>query len=217
MANNKKKTRKPTRGPATARVEKPTAQSSKAKGPPRQRSSDRWSWYVLCAGAAGIVALIGFFIFSAASDQVSGDGGRASWDLPGLFDEDERVRLVDLEGKPTVVNFFASWCINCERELPDFTRAATEFGDDVNFVFVHSQETSSSSGRTFARRFGLEDFTVVSDVGSSRSQLSANHGARGLPMTVFYDADGTWRDPLRGELNYDQLVQLMTEAGYLDS
>jgi hypothetical protein len=43
---------------------------------------------------------------------------------------------------------------------------------------------------------------VVSDVGVNRDALSRNHGARGLPMTVLYDADGTWREPVRGELNY---------------
>ena len=185
-------------------------------GARRSRSSDRWSWYILYAGVAGLVGFMGFLVWGAVSDQASGDGSRASFDLPGLFDGDERIRLSDLEGKPTVVNFFASWCINCERELPDFAQAARDFGDEVNFVFVHTQETNSGAGRSFARGFGLEDFTVASDVGASKDTLSRNHGARGLPMTVLYNADGTWRDPIRGELSYRQLVGVMAEAGFVD-
>jgi thiol-disulfide isomerase/thioredoxin len=104
----------------------------------RSGSSDRWSWYVLFGGIALLVGFIGFRVWGSISDQPSGDGSRAAFDLPPLFDDGERIRLADLEGKPTVVNFFASWCINCERELPDFARAASEFGDDVNFVFVHT-------------------------------------------------------------------------------
>jgi cytochrome c biogenesis protein CcmG/thiol:disulfide interchange protein DsbE len=78
----------------------------------------------------------------APGARIVGPGTCCSGGLPSssvsLFDDGERIRLADLEGKPTVVNFFASWCINCERELPDFARAASEFGDDVNFVFVHT-------------------------------------------------------------------------------
>ena len=35
-------------------------------------------------------------------------------------------------------------------------------------------------------------------------------------MTVLYNADGTWRDPIRGELSYRQLVGVMAEAGFVD-
>ena len=75
---------------------------------------------------------------------------------------------------------------------------------------------SGSAGRGFARRFGLEDLTVASDVGASKDGLSRAHGARGLPMTVLYDADGRWRQPIRGELDYGQLVRAMQDAGYID-
>ena len=182
----------------------------------RSKSSDRWSWYILYGGVAAIVGLFGFLVWGAISDQASGDGSREAFDLPALFDGGERVVLADLEGKPTVVNFFASWCINCERELPDFAQAAERFGDEVNFVFVHTQETNSGAGRGFARRFGLEKFTVASDVGPSKDSLSRNHGASGLPMTVLYNADGTWEQPIRGELNFTQLVQLLTDAGFVE-
>ena len=230
MANKKKKRPnakgpgggRPGAAPAKGGGVGPTAKKPQATprgGPRRTRArssaSDRWSWYILYAGAAALVIFFGFLVWGAISNQASGNGDRDAFDLPGLFDGDERIVLADLEGKPTVVNFFASWCINCERELPDFAQAARDFGDDVNFVFVHTQETNSGAGRSFARRFGLEEFTVASDVGASKDSLSRNHGARGLPMTVLYNADGTWQQPIRGELNYTQLVQLMADAGFV--
>lgn len=225
MANKKsKKQSKPTRGPGGGRPDRPVARSTQKAEKPRSqsgpsrrrrtRSNDRWSWYILYAGAAALVIFIGFLVWGAINDQATGDAARDDFDLPGLFDRDERIRLADLEGKPTVVNFFASWCINCERELPDFAQAAREFGDEVNFVFVHTQETNGDAGRSFASQFDLEDFTVASDVGAFKDSLSRNHGARGLPMTVLYDADGRWQQPIRGELNYQQLVGLMQDAGY---
>ncbi len=180
-----------------------------------RRRSDRWSWYVLFGGVAALVIFLGWVVWGAVQDQASGDGSREAFDLPGLFD-DERIRLADFEGTPTVVNFFASWCPNCRRELPDFVRAANDFAGEVDFVFIHTQETSGGAGRSFARQFGLEDYIVASDVGVNKDSLSRNHGARGLPMTVLYDADGRWRPPIRGELDYGRLVAVLSDAGYID-
>jgi thiol-disulfide isomerase/thioredoxin len=226
MANKKNKNtgRGPGGGrpdrPAETRKSQPTpkanARRQKTQHRPRQKSGDRWSWYILYAGVAALILGAGFLVWNAVSDQATGDASRTDFDLPALFEDGDRVRLADLDDKPTVVNFFASWCINCERELPDFVQAATEFGDEVNFVFVHTQETNSGVGRAFARQFGLEDFTVASDVGASKDGLSRNHGARGLPMTVLYDAGRSFQQPIRGELNYGQLVQLLREADYID-
>lgn len=68
--------------------------------------------------------LVGFLIFNVLTNSASGDFAREDWDLPSLFGGDQRITLDDLEGKPTFVKLFASWCAECERELPEFSSAA---------------------------------------------------------------------------------------------
>jgi thiol-disulfide isomerase/thioredoxin len=145
--------------------------------------------------------------------QAARSSDKWSWYLPSLFENDERITLASLDGKPTVVNCFASWCVECERELPEFEATAAEFGDEVDFVFVQSQETSAGAGRDVARDHDLEQFLVARDFGSRNDDLSTNLGARGMLLTAFYDADGNLLTVNRGALVGGQLVQQMQQLG----
>jgi thiol-disulfide isomerase/thioredoxin len=207
----KKQPNKQGKGYAT-----PKRNTSQQKVAPA-RSADKWSWYLLYAGVGAVVILVGFLIFNVVTNSASGDSATDDWDLPSLFDGDQRITLDDLEGKPTVVNFFASWCAECERELPEFSSAAGTYGEEVDFVFVQSQETSVGAGRSMARDHDLEQFLVARDVGAGNDELSRGLGATGMPLTAFYDASGNLIDVQRGALVNGQLVQRLQQLGLVSS
>lgn len=58
-------------------------------------------------------------------------------DFPVLDADGNIVRLSDMFGKPVVINFWATWCPPCKRELPDFYRLCREYGDRVVFMMVN--------------------------------------------------------------------------------
>ena len=59
---------------------------------------------------------------------------------------DNRVAsLAALQGKPTVVNFFASWCTPCLLEMPDFERLHQSLGDRVNFLGLNFEEDATQA------------------------------------------------------------------------
>lgn len=58
-------------------------------------------------------------------------------DFPVLDADGNTVRLSDMFGKPVVINFWATWCPPCKRELPDFDRLCREYGDRVVFMMVN--------------------------------------------------------------------------------
>jgi cytochrome c biogenesis protein CcmG/thiol:disulfide interchange protein DsbE len=120
------------------------------------------------------------------SVPISVDAG--AWDLPRL-DGPGEVRLRDFRGKPTVVNFFASWCGPCRAELPVLVSMAAQLGDRVHFVGVDSEE--QGDGLAMARQYGAGGWPLAQDVaGRMDSGLHDALGARGMPITAFYDAQG---------------------------
>jgi rhodanese-related sulfurtransferase/thiol-disulfide isomerase/thioredoxin len=139
---------------------------------------------------------------------------QAAFRLPGLLD-DTTVSLADFTGTPVVVNFFASWCVYCNEELPGFVQVAKATGGTVDFVGVNTSDPGD--GAAMARRFDLAGagFALAKDIGGNPpSQLWSSFGSQGLPVTAFYDATGKLVDFAGGMLTQAELEQrLKTDFG----
>ena len=64
------------------------------------------------------------------------------------------VRFSQFAGKPTVLNFWASWCSSCVHEMPAFQEKYAELGDSVNFVMINDSANTVSADQ--ASRFEAE-------------------------------------------------------------
>jgi len=96
---------------------------------------------------------------------------------------------------------FASWCTQCEAELPGVHDTATKLAGKVRFVFVNSNETGDAAA--MADRFHLFDFPVPSDVGGSGGNglyYYSLGGTGGVPLTAFFAADGRLLGAVRASL-----------------
>lgn len=89
------------------------------------------------------------------------------------------------DGRPTVVNLWATWCPPCRRELPVFVRAERDW-PGVRFVYADQGE-SPDAVRAFLPRAGLAADRVLLDADSS---LMQRYHSQALPTTLFFDADG---------------------------
>lgn len=106
------------------------------------------------------------------------------------------VPLRAYQGKPLVVNLWATWCPPCRREMPALA-AMQRKRPDIGFVFVNQRE-SAQAVRTFLAAQGLHMENVVTD---PAGQLGARTGSVGFPTTLFYDAGGRLRFRHVGELS----------------
>ena len=100
------------------------------------------------------------------------------------------VLFSDLLGKPIVLNFWATWCGWCEREMPDFEEMYKKYGEDVTFVMVNV--TGGSETVEKAKQFIADEgytFPVYFDV--NRSAATKYGTDAGIPMSYFFDAQGT--------------------------
>jgi thiol-disulfide isomerase/thioredoxin len=95
-----------------------------------------------------------------------------------------------------VLNFWATWCGPCQRELPALQRAAEQFAGLVTFAAVDQAEPIQQV-QSFVDKFGLT-FTVPLD---STQAVGERYNVRGLPTTYFIDSAGVIRSIWMGEMN----------------
>lgn len=158
----------------------------------------RWRRPAWLGLAAAIVAVaIGVAAGGGGGDDPSaapaGEGGLFAVPLESF--DGEPLTLERYRGRPLVVNFFASWCGPCAREMPAFARVHQELGDEVAFVGVNIQD-SASAALALVERSGVT-FDLARDDGSLFQAL----GGVAMPTTAFIGADGAILNVHSGELS----------------
>ena len=124
-----------------------------------------------------------------------------------VYDENNNAyKLSDFEGKPVVLNFWASWCGPCKSEMPDFEIAYQEYGEKIQFLMINMtdgyQETVSSAN-DFIKDKGYT-FPVFYD---SNLEAAKAYSVYSIPATYFIDAKGYIIAWGRGALSAENLQE----------
>ena len=118
-------------------------------------------------------------------------------DLPDL---DRRQRSLDeFAGKVVLVNFWASWCTPCVREMPSIMRLGQAFSDQPFTVIGVNVAEGQRRVAAAARRLDL-DFTVLLD---GDGEAFAAWGGNVLPTSFVLDRTGRARYIALGPLEWD--------------
>lgn len=113
----------------------------------------------------------------------------------------ETIRLSDFRGQPVVINFWASWCVPCEREAPILESTWRKYRDaGVVFIGIDYVDTEPAA-RAFLDKYDIT-YRNGPDVGS---RISDAYRIQGVPETFFVDRKGVVRDLIIGELAREQL------------
>ena len=120
--------------------------------------------------------------------------------LPPIDADGLEAILADARGTPVVVNFWASWCEPCEREMPLLADAARRHAGAIQFLGIDILDTLEPA-RAFLARSEVPYPNLFDAAGGSRDAV----GSLGQPVTVFYDAAGNLVAKADGELSADDL------------
>ncbi|UWR21715.1 TlpA disulfide reductase family protein [Sulfitobacter sp. S190] len=117
-----------------------------------------------------------------------------------LADDAGRATLADYEGKYVLVNFWATWCAPCRKEMPHLSELQAEFGGD-NFE-VLTIATGRNSPQGIQKFFAETGITNLPRHQDPKQELASQMGIFGLPITVLIDPEGREIARLRGDADW---------------
>jgi cytochrome c biogenesis protein CcmG/thiol:disulfide interchange protein DsbE len=124
------------------------------------------------------------------------------------LDGDGHVDLKSLRGKVVLVNFWASWCDPCKREMPRLEQAYRQYrARGVEFVGVDAQDFESSAKREM-RRVGTS-YPVGYD---GAGKVLGSFGGLPLPKTFVIDRRGRIAKVYFGQLESADIDRLLNGA-----
>jgi len=102
-------------------------------------------------------------------------------------------------GKVLVINFWATWCPPCRREMPDFIQLQDEFGAQ-GLQFVGIAIDQADLVRDFAQSLGVNYPILVGDTDAIELSRILGNRFSGLPFSVIFDRTGKVLQAQPGEL-----------------
>jgi len=106
----------------------------------------------------------------------------------------EPVALSNLKGKAVLLNFWATWCPPCRREMPYIQEIYDEWPEEWLVVLAINIGESASKVEEFMQRYGLS-FPVLLD---TKEKVAQGYNIRHIPTTFFIDKDGIIRMKIIG-------------------
>ncbi len=123
-----------------------------------------------------------------------------------LLDGETTTLAVLADGKPLIVNLWATWCPPCRREMP-MLAVAQQRERGVKFVFANQGESRAAVMRYLsASQLGLANITL-----DRYNELGNVAGSGMLPATLFYDGSGRLIDTHLGELTAATLEKKLSQ------
>jgi cytochrome c biogenesis protein CcmG/thiol:disulfide interchange protein DsbE len=138
------------------------------------------------AGAVAVVVVAGVLVARDEGEPavVASDEARPAPELSGVDPiTGKQVRLSDYEGRPVVINVWASWCPPCHDEAPDLARFAREH-PEAQLIGIDIKDVQGAA-REFYRRYGWRHPSIFDPTGEKAASL----GLQGQPITYFLNEE----------------------------
>ena len=154
-------------------------------------------------------------LFSGLFDNFSGDTAIAvpevnspapDFQLQTL--DGQALRLSDFQGKPVLINFWATWCGPCQLEMPLIQKYYEKHSPDLIVLAINNDQPLAAV-QEFVDQMKLS-FPVLLDPGA---KVEDQYRIRAFPTSLFVNREGVIRYQHIGILNEQQLVQYLKQIG----
>ncbi len=146
--------------------------------------------YRSSTGASGSACLASAFVTPRLGmQQIAHTSGKSQaappWELKDL--EGKPVKLSDFKGKVVILNFWATWCPPCRKEIPALIRLQTKYKDKgLVVVAISLDQGGASTVKPFVTRMKINYPVVIGD-----EKTAAAYGSvQVIPTTFYVDREG---------------------------
>ncbi len=170
---------------------------------------------IVVAAIVGGLLLFGDNAGSESSAELAGalglptQNGEAAPDFSLTLLDGTDFRLTDHltnDGRPVILNLWASWCGPCRAEMPAFD-VASKLHTDVFFLGV-AVEDDPIAAEEFAAEIGVTYALAIDEA----DRVGRRYPSPGLPATYFISTDGLIIRTVFGQIDEDQLDDLIAES-----
>lgn len=174
--------------------------------PPAPESARRTRTALLIGGVAAVV--VAGTVAAVALSGNRGGTGLTGAPAPAFtlarLTGDGTVSLASAGGRPLVLNFWASWCIPCQQEMPAFEAEHRKLGERVAFLGIDTKD-AHDDGVAFLQKVGV-DYPAGYDAPGA---VADRYGLIGMPTTILVRPDGRIAYRHTGELSEGGLDDLI--------
>ncbi len=109
--------------------------------------------------------------------------------------------LADYKGKYVLLNFWATWCAPCRKEMPMLSELQAEYGgENFEVLTLATGRNAVPAMKAFFAEIGVDNLPLHRD---PKQQLAREMGVLGLPITVILDPEGREIARMQGDAEWD--------------
>jgi cytochrome c biogenesis protein CcmG/thiol:disulfide interchange protein DsbE len=117
--------------------------------------------------------------------------------------EGKTVKLSDYKGKVVAINFWATWCEDCRKEMPDLQKAYETYKDQGLVILGVNLKENNVTVKGFADFNGLT-FPIVMD--KDGKVTVDQYMVKPIPTTYFVDKQGILRAKVESAMSYEKIM-----------
>ena len=118
-----------------------------------------------------------------------------------LNQDNTRVFLSDYQGKVVLINFWATWCAPCIREMPSLSRLQKARSNaDFNIIALSQDQEGWAAILPFIRKNGFTNLTIWLD---QKAKVARDFGIEGIPTSILLGRSGQIIGTLKGTAEWD--------------
>ncbi len=131
-------------------------------------------------------------------------------EIPNFEFKDKEGNVVEFDsfrGKPVVINFWGTWCPFCVAELGDFDKAAGEYGDRVNFLFLDLENSEDVTVEDVLEYLEEKEYENIETYFDNPGYGAYMFGISSFPTTIYVDSEGYLFNAKIGMTDYASVVE----------